>query len=59
LHSSGGGDLDVADGGDMQGQGHPSPPMAALAGDDLDFVSGMQYSSSNNPYAALEVGTHE
>lgn len=25
---------------DMQGQGHPHLPMEALAGDDLDFVSG-------------------
>jgi hypothetical protein len=36
-----------------------TPPVAALAGDDLDFVSGMPYSSSDNPYTALEHTSNE
>ncbi|KAG8096925.1 hypothetical protein GUJ93_ZPchr0013g34029 [Zizania palustris] len=55
----GGVDLDLADGGEMQGQGHPHPPMAALAGDDLDFISRMSYSSGHNPYSALEHTSNE
>ncbi|KAG8055652.1 hypothetical protein GUJ93_ZPchr0001g31955 [Zizania palustris] len=55
----GGVDLDLAGGGEMQGQGHPHPPMAALAGDDLDFISRMSYSSGHNPYSALEHTSNE